>query len=265
MEENTDIQHEVRRLRLLAAVLDLQHYTRAAANIVPIPGGDRVIAIGTPAQVRALLPNVEVKDVPDGFVIAPHFRGYAHLGIGAYVLNHSAAGEVSELAISIATEAQKAGRKVGDLQDNEPDEMVQPEDIAVRLRFENVAGLDALEQQLRFVRTVHFPESVAQWASTDDRLPLGKAARDVLGERRRQIEAEGMTNDGDDRYHAAELPRAAASYILNGANDEAPYIWPWAKSWWKPRDTRANYVRAAALLLAEIERIDRAQEGGHHD
>ena len=71
-----------------------------------------------------------------------------------------------------------------------------------------------------------------------------------------------MTNEDDDGYHAAELPRAAAAYVLNGANDEAPYIWPWAKSWWKPRDARANYVRAAALLLAEIERIDRAQEGG---
>jgi hypothetical protein len=85
-----------------------------------------------------------------------------------------------------------------------------------------------------------------------------RAAHDVLAERLRQVEAEGMTNDGDDRYRAAELPRAAASYILNGGNDEAPYIWPWAKSWWKPRDARANYVRAAALLLAEIERLDRA-------
>jgi hypothetical protein len=84
------------------------------------------------------------------------------------------------------------------------------------------------------------------------------AARDVLAERRRQIEAEGMTNESDDGYRSAELPRAAASYILNGANDSAPYIWPWATSWWKPRDARANYVRAAALLLAEIERIDRA-------
>lgn len=86
---------------------------------------------------------------------------------------------------------------------------------------------------------------------------LSAAARDVLAERRRQVEAEGMTHAGDDQYCAAELPRAAASYILNGANDQAPYIWPWANSWWKPRDARANYVRAAALLLAEIERIDR--------
>lgn len=84
------------------------------------------------------------------------------------------------------------------------------------------------------------------------------AALDVLAERRRQVEAEGMSTAADDRYQAAELPRAAASYILNGANDEAPAIWPWAKSWWKPRDARANYVRAGALILAEIERLDRA-------
>lgn len=85
-----------------------------------------------------------------------------------------------------------------------------------------------------------------------------QAERDVLAERRRQVEAEGMSTAGDDCYCAAELPRAAAAYILNGANDDAPAIWPWAKSWWKPRDARSNYVRAGALILAEIERLDRA-------
>lgn len=55
MNQNTDLLHEARRLRLLAAALELQHFTSTAANIVPIPGTDRVIAIGTPAQVRALL------------------------------------------------------------------------------------------------------------------------------------------------------------------------------------------------------------------
>lgn len=53
--KNPDILREAKRLRLLAAALELQHFTSAASNIVPIPGGDRVIAIGTPAQVRALL------------------------------------------------------------------------------------------------------------------------------------------------------------------------------------------------------------------
>ncbi|WP_152359478.1 hypothetical protein [Pseudomonas aeruginosa] len=63
-------------------------------------------------------------------------------------------------------------------------------------------------------------------------------------------------------YCAAELPRAAAAYILSGANDEAPAIWPFSAKWWKPRDARANYMRAGALILAEIERLDRAAERG---
>ena len=94
---------------------------------------------------------------------------------------------------------------------------------------------------------------------------VSDAARDLLAERQRQISAEGMTNAGDDGYRAAELPRAAAAYILNGANDEAPAIWPWAKAWWKPRDARANYVRAGALILAEIERLDRLNGGSSHE
>jgi hypothetical protein len=55
VNNTTDILHEAKRLRLLAAALDLQHYTRTEANVMPIPGGDRVIAIGTPAQVAMLL------------------------------------------------------------------------------------------------------------------------------------------------------------------------------------------------------------------
>lgn len=44
--------------------------------------------------------------------------------------------------------------------------------------------------------------------------------------------------------------------------------WPWALEWWKPKDNRRNLIRAAALVIAEIERLDRAaaptqqQEGG---
>ncbi|EAZ62394.1 hypothetical protein ACFZ9I_31270 [Pseudomonas aeruginosa] len=90
---------------------------------------------------------------------------------------------------------------------------------------------------------------------------------DVQAERRRQITAEGWTPEHDDLYCAAELPRAAAAYILNGANDEAPAIWPFVAKWWKPRDARSNYVRASALILAEIERLDRAAatQGGPRD
>lgn len=42
------------RIRLIAAAVGHQQCTKTASNIIPIPGG-RVIAIGTPAEVRALL------------------------------------------------------------------------------------------------------------------------------------------------------------------------------------------------------------------
>jgi hypothetical protein len=35
MDENTDILHEARKLRLLATALDLEHFTTMAANIAP--------------------------------------------------------------------------------------------------------------------------------------------------------------------------------------------------------------------------------------
>ncbi|ENZ1760421.1 hypothetical protein ACOKYS_006408 [Pseudomonas aeruginosa] len=84
---------------------------------------------------------------------------------------------------------------------------------------------------------------------------------DVQAERRRQVEAEGWTPEHDDLYCAAELPRAAAAYILNGANDEAPAIWPFSAKWWKPSTARRDMVKACALALAEIERLDRAAHG----
>lgn len=86
------------------------------------------------------------------------------------------------------------------------------------------------------------------------------AARDVLGERRRQIEHEGATSEQDDLYTEAELPRAAAAYALSAScfsNAIALDFWPFSTDWWKPTTPRRNLVKAAALILAEIERIDR--------
>jgi hypothetical protein len=94
-------------------------------------------------------------------VLAPHFRGFAALGTGQYVINHSA-DLPAELIISIATEAEKAGRTVGDERDNPPGGMLQPDVMAIRIEFTTVAGLDALENQLRYLREVHFPESIAR-------------------------------------------------------------------------------------------------------
>jgi hypothetical protein len=93
---------------------------------------------------------------------------------------------------------------------------------------------------------------------------LSQAARDVLAERRRQIEVEGWTPEHDDAHHAGDLAQAAACYadpcpVLNGfPSARIPERWPWKGWWWKPKDRRSNLVRAGALILAEIERLDRA-------
>ena len=101
----------------------------------------------------------EEGELPEGMVIAPHYRGYARLGIGAYVINHTA-DKPAELIISMATDQEKAGRVVGDNRENPAGHMLQPEAMAVRLCFENVAGLNALEYQLAVLRDVHFPETI---------------------------------------------------------------------------------------------------------
>jgi hypothetical protein len=91
------------------------------------------------------------------------------------------------------------------------------------------------------------------------------AARDVLAERARQIGREGWTTKHDDAHSGGEMAQAAACYALGTPAVRDPFgsgdvvkLWPYGNEWWKPRDRRSNLVRAAALLLAEIERLDRA-------
>lgn len=135
---------------------------------------------------------------------------------------------------------------------------------------------------------------------TADRLLIGscvamaehasRAALDVQGERRRQVEAEGWSPDHDAEHNGGELAAAAAAYALHAADqlnpysqgdggDEAPSFWPWHNgiagrgegpektepAWWKPTTQRRDLVKAGALILAEIERLDRlalAVQGG---
>jgi len=96
------------------------------------------------------------------------------------------------------------------------------------------------------------------------------AANDVLAERERQKSVEGWTPEHDDTHTRGEMAVAAACYAaprsvmmtgsIKAIKDNAfRLIWPWSPVWWKPRNTRRNLVRAAALLIAEIERLDRAE------
>lgn len=86
----------------------------------------------------------------------------------------------------------------------------------------------------------------------------------VLGERERQITEEGYTEQLDDKYNNYELLSAALCYLLYENFEPIgaiPAAWPWAPEAWKPKDYRRNLVTAAALLLAELDRLDRAKAG----
>lgn len=121
---------------------------------------------------------------------------------------------------------------------------------------------------------------------------ITQAAQDVLAERQRQVEAEGWTPEHDDHHREGELSEAAACYAHTASlsayfaiqqqlpeeersfnMDEVPaphlwpapnrrdetmdLMWPWGKEAWKPGERRQMLVKAGALILAEIERLDR--------
>jgi hypothetical protein len=92
-----------------------------------------------------------------------------------------------------------------------------------------------------------------------------QAAVDVLAERQRQIEKEGWTALHDDSHEDSfALSKAAACYArYAGEGYFKPAEWPWSLEWWKPTTPRRDLVKAGALILAEIERLDRQSQPLH--
>lgn len=103
------------------------------------------------------------------------------------------------------------------------------------------------------------------------------AIADIEAERARQIKQEGWSAEHDDYHTQGEIARAAAAYALGasyllydrqrrdflgewwcGEHSPVRKLWPWEWQWFKPTDNRRDLVKAGALIVAEIERIDRA-------
>jgi len=94
-----------------------------------------------------------------------------------------------------------------------------------------------------------------------------KAITDVARERSRQQNTKGYTRQRDAGYKNNELVRAAIAYSTNVAEPretvEVPYSWPWEAQLFNPEGRRIDLIKAAALLVAEIERLDLdAEEDG---
>jgi hypothetical protein len=98
------------------------------------------------------------------------------------------------------------------------------------------------------------------------------AQRDVLKERQWGHHVrEGFTDQKDDQYDAGTLAGAGAAYALYASDKlhplshgdgqyetTPPDCWPWPLKWWKPVTPRRALEKAASLLLAEMEKLDRA-------
>lgn len=111
----------------------------------------------------------------------------------------------------------------------------------------------------------HDTPPAIEWASD--------ALRDVAAERRRQIEAEGYDPEHDDCHVNDEIAALACFYAMpQGAREWdasstgyglrlgdaiLPYGWASIEDGYRRREL----VKAGALILAEIERLDRRPQG----
>lgn len=121
---------------------------------------------------------------------------------------------------------------------------------------------------------------VLTWAMVSELIAeIERLRTTVLGEiateRARQVGVEGFTAKHDDEHDDGSMARAAAAYAYAGSLHDlhragvehkdatiTGSIWPWNWdwTWWKPKTPRQDLIRAAALIVAEIERLDRKKE-----
>lgn len=88
----------------------------------------------------------------------------------------------------------------------------------------------------------------------------------LVAERKRQIAGEGWTPAHDDEHTAGQLADAAACYALAAANvsfsgaaapASPPGHWPFDDAWWKPDTAIRMLEKAGAMIVAELERLER--------
>lgn len=157
------------------------------------------------------------------------------------------------------------GVAISDLQESfKKDDLI---DLMKVTRLVELAPILNDQQYTAFLNALmHYSIKVVGWvesrASEQADEAVSDAARDVLAERKRQVTAEGWTPEHDDGHSSEEMAIAAACYAESAGGyhhpSTVPSNWPWPSKWWKPTTPRRDLVKAGALILAEIERLDRA-------
>lgn len=94
--------------------------------------------------------------------------------------------------------------------------------------------------------------------------PILHIVEEIKAERLRQIHVENFSLSQDDRYTDESLAKAAAAYALGPGVKGKKGADPWPRSWYRSWDKRKKFNRrrqlviAGALLIAEIQRLERA-------
>lgn len=101
---------------------------------------------------------------------------------------------------------------------------------------------------------------------------LKRAMGKLMVERLRQVDEEGYNPKHDEKHAPAELAAAAAAYAASAATvalapdptDALHFpawivqrLWPWWRETFKPKSPERDLVRAGALVIAALERIER--------
>lgn len=112
---------------------------------------------------------------------------------------------------------------------------------------EEGVGPDLAESYDAFIARAEASRADTRRRATNEALTR-RAGDDVIAERKRQMAIEGYSRSDDDRLAEGKLVEYAARYLVG--------IWGRHNL-----DRRRRLVIAAALILAEIERGDRAELG----
>lgn len=217
------------------------------------------LLIANGQQTADLLRHLADNEIDsDYFAVVSECESYgqetdAELSITEFALR--AAVYVDELVDAL----EKAQQRIDELENDE-----------VRQRLANAEHqlymAELAKNNLRASRKAQFRKRKAaeQRIAELESRTVTAAAADVLAERKRQVTTEGWTPEHDDEHSDGEMALAASSYALYAHKKPIapaiPYNWPWEPEWFKQQGARRDLVKAGALILAEIERLDRAAD-----
>lgn len=146
---------------------------------------------------------------------------------------------------------------------------------AMRSELRTEHGIDDPVAWARAQQAERKPREAAEAKRLREAAHSQGVAAELVAERARHRQDEGWTVEHDDEHANGELADAASCYaageqvsaLRNGTSFTR--IWPWDQRLWKPGARRRRLIKAGALIIAEIERLDReaerasaAREGG---